>query len=43
MECNCGGSTKDHEVLEKGEVVIKYVKCSSCGRVLITWEKEEDF
>lgn len=42
MECNCGGGTKDHQVVRAGEVIGNYIKCTGCGRIEWLW-KHKDF
>lgn len=39
MECSCGGLTQDRETVVNQEVVNKYARCSSCGRVHVYWVK----
>lgn len=41
MQCPCGGSTKDHDVIQKGERVASYAMCSACGRV--HWREDAKF
>jgi len=38
MECKCGGSTTDHQVIKNYTVVGGYAKCNACGRIH-WWEK----
>ena len=38
--CSCGGMTQEHTVQENKEVVTRYERCTACGRVCITWEKD---
>ena len=33
MQCNCGGVTKDHDVIKDHVVVAVYARCTSCGRI----------
>ena len=42
MICNCGGFTKDHQVIRKKEVIGNYIKCVNCGRIDWIW-KHDDF
>jgi len=35
MICNCGGTTNERTVIENKIVVCVYLRCISCGRVLI--------
>lgn len=33
MICNCGATTEDRTVVEKGKVVWRYERCPKCGRI----------
>ena len=33
MECKCGGSTIDRNVVKDKTVVGSYAKCNACGRI----------
>ena len=36
MQCSCGGETMERSVVEKKQVVMKYLCCRACGRIHIT-------
>lgn len=41
MQCNCGGHTKNHEIVRQTKVVGKYEKCTSCGHIHWLWKPPE--
>ena len=42
MQCNCGSHTVDHDVAEDGQIVAKFAKCVSCGRIRWWYDNRED-
>lgn len=42
MQCNCGGSTKDHDVTRNKVTVGVYAKCEVCGRICWRWQEQPE-
>ena len=40
MQCKCGSSTVDREVIRDKQIEGEYMYCSSCGRV--SWLRKSD-
>lgn len=40
MECKCGGSTVDREVVRNKQVAGEYRICTACGRIQWLWKSE---
>lgn len=41
MQCNCGGTTKDHNVVENKKLVGQYARCTACGRIMWLFDNRE--
>lgn len=40
MQCNCGGSTVERQVVRNKEVAGVFLECTSCGRIKWEWKSD---
>ena len=40
MQCKCGGTTSDHQVVRNKQPIAEFKRCNACGRISWNWGED---